>query len=79
MRKDNKILFAIYKKSIHLGNCYGSSKKDALENYLLSSYQIQIRNITIKEILKFENLNFFSVIKAINEIHYFKSKYLKED
>ena len=77
MKKNNKILFAIYHKNIHLGNSYGKTKIDAIKNYLLSSYTIQFHDITIEEILKLHNLNDFTVIKAIPKIHYFESKFLK--
>jgi hypothetical protein len=77
MKKRKKILFAIYKKSIHLGNSYGRTKDEAIKVYLKQSYSIQIPNITIEEILKIDSLNNFKAIKAISEVHYFKSKFLR--
>ena len=79
MKQNNKVLFAIYRNSIHLGNNYGKTKRDSIVNYLFSSYRIQFQDITIKEILEIEEINDFKAIQAIERIHYFKSKYLKED
>jgi len=77
MKKDNKILFAIYNKNIHLGNTYGETKINAIKKYLLSSYTIQFSDITIEEVLELHSLDDFTAIKAIPKIHYFESKYLK--
>ena len=78
MKRGEEILFAIYKKSIHLGNSYGKTKKEAIKVYLKQSYSIQIPNITIKEIVEENYLNNFKAIEAIEKIHYFKSKFLKK-
>lgn len=78
MKQNNKILFAIYKNHVHLGNNYGETKINAIKNYLLASYSIQFSDITIEEILELHDLNNFNAIKAIHKIHYFKSKFLKE-
>lgn len=77
MRKDNKILFAIYRNYIHLGNSYGETPINAITKYLLSSYTIQFPDITIEEVLELHSLDDFTTIKAIPKIHYFQSKYLK--
>jgi len=77
MRKNNKILFSIYKSDLHLGNSYGETKINAIKQHLLSSYTIQFPNITIEEVLELHCLDDFTAIKAIPKIHYFKSKYLK--
>ena len=78
MKKENKKLFAIYKNNIHLGNSYGETTIDAIKFYLLQSYLIQIPNITIEEILEVTNLNNYKGIEAIENIHYFRSKYIKD-
>ena len=79
MKQNNKVLFAIYRNKIHLGNSYGKTKRDSIINYLFYSYRVQFQNITIEEILEIEDINYFKAIQAIEKIHYFKSKYLKED
>ena len=43
MKKNNKSLVAIYKNSMHLGNSYGETSKDAIIIYLLNSYRIQLK------------------------------------
>jgi len=78
VKRGEEILFAIYKKSIHLGNSYGKTKKEAIKVYLRQSYSIQIPNITIEEILEEHSLNDFKAIETIERIHYFKSKFLKD-
>jgi len=70
MKKNNQTLFAIYKNSIHKGNSYGKSQEDAIKNYLLQSYSIQVPNILIDEILLIDKINEFNAIKAIAKIHY---------
>ena len=79
MKKGEELLFAIYKEFIHLGNSYGKTKKEAIKVYLKQSYSIQIHNITIEEILEEHSLNDFKAIEAIEKIHYFKSKFLKDN
>ena len=77
MRKDNKILFAIYKNNLHLGNSYGETEINAIKKHLLSSYTIQFPDITIEEVLELHGVDDFTTIKAMPKIHYFESKYLK--
>jgi|GEM_PF-1767499 len=78
MKQNHKTLFAIYKNDIHLGNSYGLNQVDAIEHYLLASYQIQFKDIQLDEILKFQKLNQYKAIQAIANIHYTKSKHHEE-
>ncbi len=77
-KKEEFLLYAIYKKSTHLGNSYGRTEIEAIKKYLRQSYSIQIPNISIEEILEVDNLNDFKAIKAISEVHYFKSRFLEK-
>jgi hypothetical protein len=67
IKNEGKKLFAIFKNEIHKGNSYGFDEINALESYL--------------EQAKFpcdkETIEGYIVIAAIQDIHYFKSEFVK--
>jgi len=74
MKLNKKMLFAIYKNDIHLGNSYGLNEEDAITGYLLASYRIQFKDITVDEIQKIQKLSQYKAILAIPSIHLYKTK-----
>lgn len=64
MKNKGKSLYAIFKKEIHKGNSYGIDEKDAIISHLKKA-QFPITDKIIDE---------YVAVKAIENIHFFKSK-----
>lgn len=62
-----KELFAIFKKDVHMGNSYGFDELDSLKTYLKKA---NFPNDT-------DTLNEYTVVKAIHNVHFFKSEFIK--
>lgn len=67
MKNKGKELFAILKKDVHMGNSYGFNQLDSLKTYLEKS---NFPNDT-------DTLNEYTVVKAIQDVHFFKSEFIK--
>jgi len=71
MKKEKKILFAIYRQGFHIGNQFASTPKSAIKNYLLLSGYLK------EDIVNLNLEKKCIVIKALRDIHYISSTYKK--
>ncbi len=66
-KNKGKTLYAIFKNGIHLGNSYGYQEVDAIKMHLKLA----------KLPLNYDVMEVYFASKAIEELHFFKSPYVK--